>query len=445
MTAPRKSSTLVVLALTTSLAACRGCAGEAEQAFCDAVERNDAAAAKTLFDTGRVNMLSRDFSQTCEPGKALLRRAKPASPEFTALAVAFAGQEGVANACWTSAGNSRSGSSGGMSCALNLAVENGNALVVRALLERGASVSNEPGQRALMDAGNLGDLDVVRALVERGGDPNWALGLAISSRNAAVVEYLESKGAREDQPPLLVAARRGDLAAVEAAIAAKADLNAVDARSRSALYRAALYGHADVVTRLATAGARLDLMTPDDFWTPMHVAANENHADVIRALAAARAKVDGRKDAAYGTPLLVAVRNGSVDAVKALLAAGADPNAFTESDATALYLAAAGGHYAMVKALLDAGARVNEAHGQAWQPPLHLVVGLCGPLPKGDPDNDNYRVAVMKALIAAGADPAPKNAEGKTPLEVATANLAGTQSEFYRACYQAKIDLLRGR
>ena len=93
----------------------------------------------------------------------------------------------------------------------------------------------------------------------------------------------------------------------------------------------------------------------------------------------------------------------------------------------------------MTKALLAAGARVNEAHAAAgWEPPLHAVVGLCGPLPAGDPENDYYRVTVMKALIAAGADRTAKNPEGKTPLEVATGLLAGTQEPFYRACYQGE-------
>ena len=97
----------------------------------------------------------------------------------------------------------------------------------------------------------------------------------------------------------------------------------------------------------------------------------------------------------------------------------------------------------MTKALLAAGARVNEAHGTGWEPPLHAVVGLCGPLPGNDPGNDYYRVAVMKALLAAGADRTAKNAEGKTPLEVVAELLAGTQQPFYVACYQAKIDALK--
>jgi ankyrin repeat protein len=270
------------------------------------------------------------------------------------------------------------------------------------------------------------------------------LGVAIRDRRQPVIDYLESKGAQEDVPPLLTAARRGDVPSVDAAIAARADLNAADMNGRTALYRAAHYGHVEVVTRLAKAGANLEVMTPEDFWTAMHVAANENHPAVVRALAAAQANVDARKDPGYMSPLLVALNNQATDAVRALVAAGADPNAWT-NDFTAIRRAALYGHYAMTTALLNAGARVNEVHGHTWQPLLHDVVGFCGPLPTGDPENDFYRVNVMKALIAGGANPAEKNSEGKTALDVATGLLAGTQQPFYRACYQAKIDVLRGR
>lgn len=437
----RVAQRFAIFTLTLSLAACTGgSVGETEQAFCDAVSRNDAAAAKAIFDRGQVKMLASNLSKSCEPGAALLDRATPASPEFTAMAVAFARQPGAANACWTSTRRN-----GGTTCAINAAVDKDNPAVVRALLENGASTTNNVAQRAMIDAGNTASLDVIRALVEHGADPNYGLSFAIARARTDVIEYLESKGAREDLPPLLVAARRGDLGAVDAALAAKADLAVVDGGGRTPLHRAALYGHADVVTRLARAGARLDVVTPDDFETPVHTAARVNDPNVIRALVAANAPIEARKDANSPTPLMVALQNESVAAVKVLLAAGADPNTWTESDSTAVRRAAQYGHFAIVKALLDAGARVNDAHGQGWQPLLHDVVGLCGPLPKDDPDNDYYRVTVMRALLAAGADPRAKNRDGQTPLDVATGLLAGTQEPFYRACYQAKIDLLRGR
>ena len=440
----------VVTVLTATLAACsRGCAGETELAFCDAVDRNDAAAAKAIFDAGQINMMARDGSGDCQPGFELLQAAKsqPQFQAFTEMAVAFARREGVASASWSGGGSNsgpgRASSSGGSTYAIEVAAQNANPAVMRALIDAGATVSGRIGGNAVMGAANQGSLDIVRMLVDKGADPSAGMGVAVASRYPEIVEYLESKGAREDVPPLLIAARRGDLKALEASIAARVDLNAVDGWGRTALYRAALYGQVGAVKRLITAGADREVMTPEDFWTALHVAANGNDAAVIQALVAGKANIEARKDANYKTPLLVALMNQAPDAVKALLAAGADPNVWTDGDTTAVRRAALYGHLAMTEALIAAGARVNEAHGSGWEPPLHAVAGLCGPLPANDPDNDYYRVTVMKALIAAGADRSAKNAEDKTPLEVVTGLLAGTQEPFYRACYQAKIDALK--
>jgi ankyrin repeat protein len=440
----------VVILLTATLAACtRGCVGEVEQAFCDAIDRHDAAAAKAIFDAGQINMMARDGSGDCQPGLELLEAAKPQFAVFTEMAVAFARRDGVANASWSGGSSNSSGSAarrtsgGGTTYAIEVAAQNANAAVMRSLVDAGADTTGRIAGNAVMAAANQGSLEIVRMLVDKGADPNAGMAVAVSRRQPAILEYLESKGAREEVPPLLIAARRGDLKALEASIAARVDLNAVDSQGRTALYRAAYYGHVEVVKRLAKAGANLEVMTAEDFWTALHVAANENHAAVIQALAAANANVEARRDPAYMTPLLAALMNQAPDAVKALLAAGADPNVWTDSETTAVRRAALYGHLAMTRALLAAGARVNEAHGTGWQPPLHAVVGLCGPLPANDPDNDYYRVTVMKALLAAGADRSARNAEGKTPLEVVTGLLAGTQEPFYRACHQAKIDVLR--
>jgi ankyrin repeat protein len=444
----RLARSLALGLLTTSLAACRGCAGSTELAFCEAVDRNDAAAAKAIFDAGQINMMARDGSGRCQPGFELLQAARPQSPVFTEMAVAFAKREGVANASWSGGSSNsvagRASTSGGTTYAIEVAARNTNAALMRALIDAGANVSGRIGGNAVMDAANQGSLEIVRMLVEKGADPNAGIPVAVSMRQPAIIEYLESQGAREEVTPLLMAARRGDLKAIEASIAAKVDLNAADDQGRTAVIRAALYGHAPVVARLAKAGAALDRLTTEDKHSAMLIAANEGNVEVIRALAAAKADVDIRAGADAPTPLLVAINNGKVEAVRALLAAGANANAWTENDTTAIRRAAQTGNFAMTQALVAAGARVNEAHGSGWQPLLHDVVGLCGPLPAGDPENDVYRVTVMKALIAAGADRAAKNAEGKTPLDVATGLLAGTQEPFYRACYQAKINALTG-
>ena len=426
-------------AVCVSLAACsRGCSGETELAFCDAVGRNDAAAAKAIFDVGEINMLARDASARCQPGLELFQAARPQSAAFTAMAVDFAKREGIANTCWTG-----SKGSGGAGCAIEVVAQNANPTVMRALVDAGVDVTNQRARGALGDAANQGSLAIVQMLVEKGADPQAAINAAVSRRAKAIVEYLESKGAVEDAAPLLVAARRGDLPAVDAAIAARADLEVTDSAGRTPLIRAALYGHAPVVTRLARAGAKLGALTTEDQHSALLIAANEGHVAVIQALAAAKADINLRAGADAPTPLLVAITNSQVESVRALLAAGADANVWTENDTTAVRRAAVQGNLAMVKALLSAGARVNEVRGAGWKPPILALLEMCGHAPEGDGENDYYRVTLMKTLVKAGADGTAKNAAGETPIEFVTKLLAGTQEPFYRACYQAKLDFLK--
>ncbi len=426
-------------ALCVVLSACTGgSAGDTELAFCDAVSRNDAAAAKVIFDAGQINLLARDASARCQPGLELFQAARPQATVFTEMAVAFAKREGIANTCWTG-----SKGSGGAGCAIEVVAQNANAAVMRALVDAGVDVTNRKARGALSDAANQGSLEIVQMLVEKGANPGSAINAAVSRRATAIVEYLESKGAVEDATPLLVAARRGDLKTVDAAIAARVDLEATDGLGRTPLIRAALYGHAPIVVRLAKAGAKLDAMTPDDKHSALLVAANEGHIAVIQALAEAKADMNIRAGADAPTPLLAAVANGKVESVRALLAGGADPNVWTENDTTAIRLAAVGGNLALVQALLAAGARVNDRHGAGWQPPILGVLEICGNAPEGNGENDYYRVTLMKALVKAGADGTAKNAAGETPVQVVSRRLAEADQPFYRACFQAKLDYLK--
>lgn len=429
-----------ILALVGMLAAGVACsAGDTEMAFCDAVNRNDAAAAKAIFDAGQVDLMARDFSGKCQPGALLLHAARPQSPVFTQMAVAFVKREGVANTCWTGGkGNSIGG------CAISFAALNANVEVMRALVDAGVNVTNQTARGAVDDAANHGSLEIVRMLVEKGANPGSGMASAIAGRHTAVIEYLESKGVIEEVAPLLVAARRGDLKAVDAAIAARADLDATDGQGRTPLIRAALYGHAPVVARLARAGAKLNAVTSEEKEAAVHVAAREGHLPVIQALAAAKADMNlySRLEA---TPLLIAIVNQQTEVVRALLAAGADANAWSESDTTPVRAAAVRGNLAMVKALLAAGARVNEAHGVGWQPLILAPLEICGYAPEGegDKENDFYRVALLKALVAAGADGKAKNKAGESPVDTVRRRLADAENDFYRACFQAKLDYLK--
>ena len=140
--------------------------------------------------------------------------------------------------------------------------------------------------------------------------------------------------------PIHDAAKTGDVAAITAALAAGADVNASDGWA-TPLWYAARRGHEDAAKLLIARGAGVNLTTKSS-----------------------------------GPPLLGAIERKNSILVKLLLANGANPNAAWETK-SALYLAVKGGCIECVKALVDQGADVN-ALTKEREPPIHAakLIGL---------------------------------------------------------------------
>jgi ankyrin repeat protein len=216
------------------------------------------------------------------------------------------------------------------------------------------------------------------------------------------------------------------------------------------MMRAATYGQAAVISRLARAGAKIDTRLDFEFDTPVHMAVRGNHADAVKALAAAGANLNARADGNSPTPVILAVQTGSVQALAALVDAKADVNVGLDSDTTAIGRAIELGNLALVKQLLRGGARVNYKGGPGWQPPIHETLNNCGLPPEGPGENDNFRMNMLKALLAAGADPKAANDKGETALAAITRLRAEAEpfeardpQGFRKACAQAKLDYLK--
>ncbi|MDA0178731.1 ankyrin repeat domain-containing protein [Solirubrobacter phytolaccae] len=134
--------------------------------------------------------------------------------------------------------------------------------------------------------------------------------------------------------------------------------------------------------------------------TPLYDAALDGDAAEVQALLAAGAAPDeGDED---GTPLCAAACWSHTDAVRALLAGGAAPD-YAENDLTPLVYAALRLDAATAVALLEAGANPN---GEGA--PLVRAAG-------------RGALGVVRALLAHGADPALRDADGQTALEAAEA------------------------
>jgi ankyrin repeat protein len=183
-------------------------------------------------------------------------------------------------------------------------------------------------------------------------------------------------------PALLTAIRAGDVAAVEAQLAADPALaGATGPTGESLVLHACYCGHANLVPvlgghrpldaweasalgdlpqledALAAAPPSRDATSPDG-WTPLHLAAFFGEDAAVALLLARGASPGARSaNAQANTALHAAIAGaGSVDVVLRLLDAGADAAATAAQGITPLHLAAARGAELLVDVLLDRGA-----------------------------------------------------------------------------------------
>jgi len=182
--------------------------------------------------------------------------------------------------------------------------------------------------------------------------------LPIARGTAALAFSLSAHGAGTS--PMADAAMRGDKAAVEALIRAKADANALQADGATAIQWAAYRNDLELAQLLIAAGANVNAPNHDGA-TPLSLAAENGSAAMIEKLIEAGA--DPNQRLANGeTPLMMAARNGSVAAIKVLLHHKADVNTKeTLRGTTALMWAAEQGHSDAVKALVARGADLGAA------------------------------------------------------------------------------------
>lgn len=159
--------------------------------------------------------------------------------------------------------------------------------------------------------------------------------------------------------------------------------------------------------------------------TPLTQAAARNDVAALRQLLAGGHAADEGGDS--WTALIWASRSGSIDAMNVLLDAGADVNRPGPTDdgwdATPLQHAILQRQPAAVRVLLDRGADANRSAGPERVKPLFLAAG----------DTD---AAMLKLLLAHGADPTVEDDNGATPLSsaIAAGSLHGPDRPMFGGC-----------
>jgi ankyrin repeat protein len=265
-----------------------------------------------------------------------------------------------------------------------------------------ANTKDDGGKTPLMYAAAVGSIDAVKLLIDKGADVNaqnesGLTALMLASTDLAKVRLLVDRGA---------------------------NVNATTKLGRTALFLAAMSDDSAAIVRLLVAKGA-DVKVRDMFKnTMLNAATAGNDTETIRLVI--DAGVDVNAAATTGlTPLMLAAGQSNVRAAKLLLAKGANVNAVAAAPFmydfpppksgpvvinayTPLLMAAAFGPPELIQMLLDAGANVNASESRKLTP-LMLAVA-----------SDHQDPAVIRLLLARGADPTPKSALGLTAANWAT-------------------------
>jgi ankyrin repeat protein len=208
--------------------------------------------------------------------------------------------------------------------ALGIAADLGFTEMVKAILACGAPPDGaDKPVTPLVRASRHGHLEIMRALLEAGADPN-------------------KESAYHNSSSIADASTMGHLEGVELLLRFGARPDGSHEHKKPALHEAARVGNPDIVALLLKNG--VDCNRRDSVgWTALHCAASGGHLPVLELLVQAGADLDAQTtqgDFAGTTPLMLAVEHPTC--VRALLRAGANVGLMDRRKRTAMQLAVEG-------------------------------------------------------------------------------------------------------
>ncbi len=150
---------------------------------------------------------------------------------------------------------------------------------------------------------------------------------------------------------LSLAARKGARPVVEMLLGHEGiEVDKVNVRGASPVFRAAQEGHPEVVCVLADKGANLDLAM-EDGCTPVFLAAHKGHLELVRILHQYKARLHDAVGSSGTTSLHSAAYNGHLDVVRYLARHGADIVHLDNDGKSPLDLARAKGRTSVISLL----------------------------------------------------------------------------------------------
>lgn len=296
----------------------------------------------------------------------------------------------------------------GADARLSTAVKSGDKAAIQLLLQQRVDVNvpEADGTTALHWAVRNDDAALVDQLIRLNANAKAAnrygitpLYLAAVNGNAPIIEKLLKAGAdansvsSEGETALMTAARTGSVDAIKVLLAHGADVNARESwHGETALMWAVSQKHAAAARELLAKGADVNARSTANKWERQNSAEPREKWLPLGGLSA----------------LEFAARQGCVDCIPVLVEAGADVNAADPDGISPLLSAIINGHYDAAEVLLEKGANPNTADGTGRTPLYsavddHTMPASNRPSPK-EIDNETSSLDLVKALLGKGAD-----------------------------------------
>ncbi len=152
---------------------------------------------------------------------------------------------------------------------------------------------------------------------------------------------------------LLVAAARGEIDGVRALLDKGMDVNQTDIYGNTLLMLATARGHSQMVKFLIRRGADPKI-TNDKGENMVHVAIRNNNINAFGPLVKLGVDINGR-DSGGNTPFMLALKEGKIDMANKLLHYGANPNVTDNAGLNSLHISTALGYDTLVERMLSLG------------------------------------------------------------------------------------------
>ncbi len=299
---------------------------------------------------------------------------------------------------------------------LSLACGEGDLGRLRIVLDNASDLAIGSLNRHLIQASEKCQIDVAKALIEKGADINAAneqgitpLHWAVMKESREAVQLFVSSGANAGQSnkagysPLDLACVGANLALIETFIKMGATVSGEC--KNAALREATNKGQKEAIQFFLENGA--DVNGEDSDGNSALMLAYKNDApEILRLLLAERRNRSSEPNSAV---LEMAVNNGDMEVAKLLLDHGASADVKSTSGEPLLMVACNRGHEKMVRFFLERGADVN-AKDRNGTTPLIVASAM-------------KSTDIVKLLLEKGADVNARGADSKTPLMAAA--LAG--------------------